>query len=70
MNKGGLLTSNQLLIATVTLTLFLPCIAQFLINIKERGMKTGIGISVFILFVSFTIGYLINLFLLVFNIVI
>lgn len=68
MNKTGLFNSNQILVATITLTLFLPCIAQFLINIKERGIKMGIGISVFILFFSFTIGYLVNFFLNTFNI--
>ena len=51
------------LLACVALTLFLPCVAQFLINMKERGWKTGIGISVFILFFSFGVAYGVNLFL-------
>jgi len=65
MNKAGLFTSNQLVIAVVTLTLFLPCIAQLLMNIKERGLKTGAAISVFIFFFAFGIGALLNL---IFNI--
>jgi ferrous iron transport protein B len=68
MHQSGLFTGNQLLVATVTLTLFLPCIAQFLMNIKERGLKLGLGISVFIVFFSFSIGYLLNLFLMTFDI--
>lgn len=60
IKKAGLFNGNQLVVACVTLTLFLPCIAQFLMNVKERGMKTGIGISVFILFFSFSAGFLVN----------
>lgn len=61
LKKAGLLSGNQLVVACVTLTLFLPCIAQLLMNIKERGMRLGIAMSVFILFFSFSIGYLVNL---------
>lgn len=57
MKKTGLLTGNQLLVATVTLTLFLPCVAQFLMNVKERGWKLGVGLSLFILVFSFSVGY-------------
>jgi ferrous iron transport protein B len=60
IKKAGLFSTNQLVIACVTLTLFLPCIAQFLMNVKERGYKTGIAISVFILFFSFFVGFLLN----------
>jgi len=60
IKKAGLLSGNQLVVACVTLTLFLPCIAQFLMNVKERGWKTGVGISIFILFFSFAAGFLVN----------
>ncbi len=63
IKKAGLFTGNQLVVACVTLTLFLPCIAQFLMNVKERGWKTGAGISVFILFFSFSVGFVVNLIL-------
>ena len=69
LKKAGLLSVNQLVVACVTLTLFLPCVAQLLMNIKERGIKTGIGMSVFILFFSFSIGFLVNFLLNLFNIV-
>lgn len=61
IKKAGLLNGNQLVVACVTITLFLPCIAQFLMNVKERGIKTGIVISVFILFFSFCMGFAVNL---------
>jgi ferrous iron transport protein B len=60
MQKEGLLNGNQLLVACVTLTLFLPCIAQFLMNVKERGLKTGVAISAFILVFSFSVGAAVN----------
>jgi len=68
LNKQGLLTGVQLVVASVALTLFLPCIAQFLINIKERGYKAGIGISIFVLFFSFSVAYLVNLILTFFRV--
>jgi len=60
MKKMGLLTEHQTIVAAVTLTLFLPCVAQFLMNIKERGIKMGVGISLFILFFSFVVGWLVH----------
>ena len=60
IKKAGLFTGNQLVVACVVLTLFLPCIAQFLMNTKERGLKTGVAISVFILLFSFFTGFLVN----------
>lgn len=60
LKKAGLLTGNQLVVSCITLTLFLPCIAQLLMNIKERGMRMGVAMSVFILLFSFSIGYLVN----------
>jgi ferrous iron transport protein B len=63
IKKAGLLSGNQLAVAAITLTLFLPCIAQFLMNVKERGWKTGLAISLFILFFSFSVGFTVNLIL-------
>ena len=63
LQNDGLMTGNQLAVAAITLTLFLPCIAQFLINVKERGLRTGITISVFVLFFSFSAAFTLNLIL-------
>jgi ferrous iron transport protein B len=57
----GLLNGDQLVVAAITLTLFVPCVAQFLMNIKERGMRTGLGLSLFVLLFSFGTGYLVHL---------
>jgi len=68
MQKAGLLNGNQLAVACVMLTLFLPCVAQFLMNVKERGWKTGVAISAFILVFSFAVGAAVNVILNVFRI--
>ncbi|RJP29562.1 MAG: ferrous iron transporter B [Candidatus Omnitrophota bacterium] len=67
LKKAGLLSGNQLVIACVTLTLFLPCIAQLMINVKERGIRMGIAMSIFILFFSFGTGYILNILLTLFS---
>ncbi|MEW5758900.1 MAG: ferrous iron transporter B [Candidatus Omnitrophota bacterium] len=68
LKKLGFLSANQLAISCITLTLFLPCIAQLLMNIKERGWRLGLGISLFVLLFSFSVGYLVNFIFTVFTI--
>lgn len=65
INNSGLLTGVQLVVSTVFLTLFIPCVAQFLVTVKERGWKTGAAISFFILFFSFFLAYVVNKVLLI-----
>lgn len=60
LNSQGLLTGVNLLVASATLTLFLPCIAQFLIMKKERGLKMTLFMSGFILVMAFGTGFLLN----------
>lgn len=60
MHDSGLLTGVQLLVAAVTLTLFMPCIAQFMMTIKERGLKTALAISGFIFPFAFLTGFIVN----------
>ena len=61
MKKMGLLSGDQLVVASVTLTLFVPCVAQFLMNVKERGTRIGVGLSLFVLLFSFGTGSLVHL---------
>ena len=46
--------------AAVTLTLFIPCIAQFLIIKKERGTAVAAAIGLFVSVLAFGSGYLLN----------
>jgi ferrous iron transport protein B len=60
MYDSGALTAVQLVVAAVTLTLFMPCIAQFMMTIKERGLKTALAISGFIFPFAFFTGFIVN----------
>lgn len=57
---SGLLSGNQLVVAAATLTLFVPCLAQFIMMIKERGAKTAVALGLFIFPFAFLAGYLLN----------
>lgn len=46
----------QVLVIAVTITLFLPCIAQFLVVKKERGLGMAIGMLAFTLFFATAVG--------------
>ena len=63
------LTGVQLLVASVTLTLFLPCVAQLMIMIKERGVKLDGLIALMSIVLAFTMGFIVNLLLTTFNVV-
>ncbi len=62
MQKDGLLDNVQVLVSVVTITLFVPCIAQFLVMIKERGLKTALYIAGFVFPFAFSVGALLNFF--------
>ena len=59
----ALLSPRQLVVAASTMTLFIPCIAQFAVTIKERGWKVALGIAAFILPFAILVGGLLNLIL-------
>jgi ferrous iron transport protein B len=65
LQTKGLMDARQLTVAAVTLTLFIPCIAQFLVMKNERGWKTASAIGVFVSLFAYGSGYLLNKFLLV-----
>jgi len=55
--RSGGLTPPQLLVAMVTLTLFLPCVAQLLMMSKERGWRTALAMAAFIVPFAFGVGF-------------
>ncbi|MBW4496156.1 MAG: ferrous iron transporter B [Oscillatoria princeps RMCB-10] len=63
MQQQGLFTGNQLVVAAVVLTLFLPCIAQFQMMLKERGPKISWAMIAFIFPFAFLMGYVMNVLL-------
>ena len=60
LQTKGLLNVRQITVAAVTLTLFIPCIAQFLIIKKERGAVVAVAIGLFVSTLAFGSGYLLN----------
>ncbi len=64
LQTAGLLSPTQLTVAAVTLTLFVPCIAQLLMMKKERGLKTALSIFFFVSLLAFATGWVLNKFLL------
>lgn len=63
LQEHSVLNGRQLLVSAVTLTLFLPCIAQFLMMKRERGLKTALAISAIIFPFAITVGTVMNLIL-------
>ncbi|HID96350.1 MAG TPA: ferrous iron transport protein B [Candidatus Latescibacteria bacterium] len=59
--KAGQLNPNQTVVSLVTITLFVPCIANFFMIIKERGLKTALGMVGFIFPFAFLVGGLLNI---------
>ncbi len=57
---SGQLSNNQIVVSIVTITLFMPCIANFLMIIKELGLKIAAAITLFIVPFAFGIGGLLN----------
>jgi ferrous iron transport protein B len=60
LQTNGLLSPVQLTVAAVTLTLFVPCVAQFLVMKKERGWKVSLIIFVLVTALAFCVGWALN----------
>jgi len=64
LQQAGILSGIPLVVAAVTLTLFVPCVAQFSITVKERGVKTALAVALFIFPFAFFVGFMLNAILL------
>lgn len=60
MQRDGLLDNVQVVVSLVTMTLFVPCIANLLMIVKERGLKAAIWMSVFIFPFAVLVGAVVN----------
>ncbi len=56
MQTHGLLTNVQAVVAMVTVTIFIPCIASLMVIARERGWKTATSMFLFIMPFAFLIG--------------
>jgi ferrous iron transport protein B len=60
MAQAGRLDHVQIVVAVVVITLFIPCIANFFMIVKERGWKTGLAIAAFIFPFAIAVGATLN----------
>jgi ferrous iron transport protein B len=56
MAKDGALSVQQLVVAMIVMTLFVPCIANFFVMIKEQGAKKAFAILAFITPFAIAVG--------------
>ncbi len=61
--NSGMINQSQAVVSCVVLTLFVPCIAQFFVMIKERGAITAFLIFILSILVAFFVGILLNAFI-------
>ena len=52
--RTGMLNGQQVVVSLIVITLFVPCLASFLVIVKEQGLKRAAAITAFI--VPFAIG--------------
>ena len=60
MAKNGMLDPTQIVVSLVVITLFVPCIANFFMMVKEQGMKVALYMVVFIFPFAFAVGGVLN----------
>jgi ferrous iron transport protein B len=60
---NGLLTHNQMVVGLIVLTLFVPCIANLLMIVREHGRRAALGVAAFVFPFAFAVGGAINLML-------
>jgi len=60
LSRQGLLDPVQLIVSMVTITLFVPCIANFFIMIKEQGVRVAVAMVAFIVPMAFLVGGILN----------
>jgi ferrous iron transport protein B len=56
----GLMDHLQAFVATMVMTLFVPCVANTFVIIKERGILVGMGIIVFVFVYAIAAGGVLN----------
>jgi ferrous iron transport protein B len=60
MAKAGMLTNLQVVVSLITITLFIPCLANLLVIVKEHGMKVAAGMALFIFPFALLVGAAVN----------
>jgi ferrous iron transport protein B len=68
MAREGALSGVQAVVALTVMTLFVPCVANLLMIIRERGARVGFAILAFVTVVAVATGAALNMVLRLFNV--
>jgi ferrous iron transport protein B len=60
MARKGLLNGQQVVVSLIVITLFVPCLASFLMIIKEQGLKRALAILGFIVPFAILVGTVVS----------
>jgi ferrous iron transport protein B len=60
MARDGSLTHVQAVVALTVMTLFVPCVANFLMIVRERGLRIGLAILVVVTLIAVGTGAVLN----------
>jgi ferrous iron transport protein B len=60
LQRSGLLDPRQVVVSLVIITLYVPCIANFFVMIKERGLRTALIMVAVIVLIATLVGGLLN----------
>lgn len=66
--RDGLLNGQQVVVSMIVITLFVPCLASFLMIIKEQGIKKALAITGFIVPFAVCVGAVVSWILRTFNV--
>ena len=56
LQRAGALNGIQIVVSLVTITLFVPCIAQYFMMVKERGWKMATGLALVVFGIALGVG--------------
>ncbi|HYK88503.1 MAG TPA: ferrous iron transporter B [Acidobacteriota bacterium] len=68
MTRTGALSAQQAVVSLIVVTLFVPCLASFLMIAKEQGLKRALAITTFIIPFAVSVGAVVSWFVRTFNI--
>jgi ferrous iron transport protein B len=60
LGSAGQLSPPQIVVAMVTITLFVPCVASILVVAREHGWRTGLAVVAFVFPLAVAIGGLLH----------
>ncbi len=56
LSDAGALSPEQVLVAVVTMTLFIPCVANLFMIVRERGWRSALAVAGFVFPFAFAVG--------------